>query len=617
MTGYLLIGSRHHPWPPHWKRFLEGQTLLEADGTGGEAFELAAWKLPPELPRGLPPSLLEELAWGLWAVPEAAAVIQPTSVSLRPDEPPCLAPCPPSLLSPLCDGGGIALCRQGVLPSAGTGDAGKDLLGASEGRIILAATRSLFEEKRALHLPRSGKERLGAALGGFEESLRRRFPEGSGERIPAAFRYLVNLFRMTGDLLRVRRSTGADMARRRSWEPVFPVPEMPVKTAADDGRIRLLVAMHWLELGGAEKFAMDLVRHLPRDQYAVYLTTDVPSENSWEKWIAPFCEEIVHLPRFLPRRQAGVFFDHFIRTRKIRLLHIHHSAWAYESLPFLRRFHPALAVLDTLHIIELPPHSGGYPEWSSRHFDPFIDCRHVSHDHLHRFLRERWRIPEEKIRRIYLNAVNAGFERGTVEAGSFRSRYGIAAEDRLVAFSGRFVDQKRPLEFLKMAALLAGRWKKEERGGQVRFVMAGRGPLRSVIVKEAEKAGIEGILTLTGELEDTRPLYRDADVIVLPSENEGLALVTYEGLAMGTVVVSTDVGGQREILPPEMIVPDVEPLAPALAEAVWPFLVDRELCRRAGEEGRERILREHRPEETYRAFEGLYRQLLEKGNPAS
>lgn len=45
-----------------------------------------------------------------------------------------------------------------------------------------------------------------------------------------------------------------------------------------------------------------------------------------------------------------------------------------------------------------------------------------------------------------------------------------------------------------------------------------------------------------------KPYYRDSDVTLICSLKEGLALTSYESLSMGVPVISSDVGGQRELI---------------------------------------------------------------------
>ncbi|MEI2643957.1 MAG: glycosyltransferase [Candidatus Nanopelagicales bacterium] len=82
-----------------------------------------------------------------------------------------------------------------------------------------------------------------------------------------------------------------------------------------------------------------------------------------------------------------------------------------------------------------------------------------------------------------------------------------------------------------------------------------------------------------------------ADLVVLPSRWEGMALVPLESLAMGTPVVATDVNGARETVDGAVggLVPPDDPNALALAMDQWlersgdPAL--RERCRRHVEQG--------------------------------
>ena len=45
-----------------------------------------------------------------------------------------------------------------------------------------------------------------------------------------------------------------------------------------------------------------------------------------------------------------------------------------------------------------------------------------------------------------------------------------------------------------------------------------------------------------------------ANVLILPSLNEGLTLTAYEAVSRGVLVISSDVGAQHELLPAECLV---------------------------------------------------------------
>ena len=124
---------------------------------------------------------------------------------------------------------------------------------------------------------------------------------------------------------------------------------------------------------------------------------------------------------------------------------------------------------------------------------------------------------------------------------------------------------------------------------------------------------------LAGEVEvaDMPPYYAAMDVCVLPSYREGLPTVPLEAAAMCVPVVATRIPGCVDA------VADGETGtlvgvhdAAALAAAVARYLADPHLRRRHGEAGRQRVLRDFRPEAIW---EATYRQyihsLRERGLP--
>jgi D-inositol-3-phosphate glycosyltransferase len=93
--------------------------------------------------------------------------------------------------------------------------------------------------------------------------------------------------------------------------------------------------------------------------------------------------------------------------------------------------------------------------------------------------------------------------------------------------------------------------------------------------------------------EDLAALYREADVVLMPSHSESFGLVALEAQACGTPVVATDVGGLRHVLGRldghdggGTLVGDHDPVA--FADAVRTYLADPVAAAAAGERGRRR-----------------------------
>ncbi|MFI7503459.1 glycosyltransferase [Streptomyces sp. NPDC049687] len=140
-----------------------------------------------------------------------------------------------------------------------------------------------------------------------------------------------------------------------------------------------------------------------------------------------------------------------------------------------------------------------------------------------------------------------------------------------------------------------------------RLVLVGDGP-----EGERLRAGAPESVLFAGAVDDTVPWYRAADLVVLPSRWEGMALAPLEALACGRPVVVTEVDGARESLPAALAAPCLVPADdPAtLARAVTGLLPDAPLRTSLGEQGRRYVLSTHDVRRTAAAVADVYRELL-------
>jgi L-malate glycosyltransferase len=83
---------------------------------------------------------------------------------------------------------------------------------------------------------------------------------------------------------------------------------------------------------------------------------------------------------------------------------------------------------------------------------------------------------------------------------------------------------------------------------QVQFVLAGDGPLRSGLEREARELGLGNRVRFLGDCRDVPSVLASLDLTVLPSASESLSNAIIESMAAGVPVVATDVGGNSELL---------------------------------------------------------------------
>jgi glycosyltransferase involved in cell wall biosynthesis len=129
-----------------------------------------------------------------------------------------------------------------------------------------------------------------------------------------------------------------------------------------------------------------------------------------------------------------------------------------------------------------------------------------------------------------------------------------------------------------------------ERGFDLHLTVIGDGPARDKFESRCQEMGLREHITLTGSLSHDETLHRLAgsDILVLPSESEGVPRVVLEGQDVGTPVVATAVGGIPDVIDHEGNGMLAERTAESVAENVLRLVLDDALYRTIVENGVER-----------------------------
>lgn len=383
--------------------------------------------------------------------------------------------------------------------------------------------------------------------------------------------------------------------------------------------IRGLYITQWLECGGADKGAVDLLTRVDPNVVDFSLLTTVASAHPWECRVRGHVREIVHLGGYLPlppEKRFPRFIVEYIRRRNIGLVHIMHSFLGYDALPLLKSELPGVKVLDQCHILEPPSNmQGGHPAYSSRRYKQYFDHRTVTSEWLKRYLVKSHGIASDTVSVIYTGVdTEREFAPSRYPRGEFRARLGISSETKLVVFVGRLHWQKRPELFVRIAGEVLSR----RPGLDVTFALVGPGPQMDELREQISKLPRSERVLLAGEEGHGGPVFRDADLLLMPSRHEGLAYVSYEAMAMGVPQVFTAVNGQPELITPEtgVLIPSEGPedLVEAGTQAVIGLLEDDAGREAMGHAARERVVRKFGIDKMVREYEALYRRLA--GGPA-
>lgn len=153
------------------------------------------------------------------------------------------------------------------------------------------------------------------------------------------------------------------------------------------------------------------------------------------------------------------------------------------------------------------------------------------------------------------------------ERARIRAALGIAPGAFVVGAVGAIKAQKDYPRAIEVLAHL-------RRSRDAVLVIAG-GVLDSAGLAELERVagaaaavGVAGSLRLPGFVDPIEPWYAAFDALLNVSRHEGLSMATAEALASGLPVVATDVGGQRELASPRLVLLDAASPAGAIARAL-------------------------------------------------
>lgn len=346
-----------------------------------------------------------------------------------------------------------------------------------------------------------------------------------------------DMLRQTRTDLEDRRAKARPLPRRQSVGLSRPA------TAPVRGQVpAVLFGLHWLELGGAERWALDSIQLAKHAGFVPIVVTDRASPHPWIT--RPELDGAVVVPMTHPITLGhdAAFLNGVFAAYDVRGIHVHHNTWMYDRLPWIKSVRPDIQVADTLHILEW--RTGGFVNHSVCMSD-LIDVHHVISPQLRDYLVGKHGIAGDKVKLATLaDLTTASFPR-TATAGETRT------SDRFtVTYVARFHQQKRPYLFVKLAAELS-----KIQGERFRFIMHGDGELAREVHALRHRYGLSDVLELRGTDRSVAATLAESDVMVITSENEGLSLTSFEATAAGVPVVSTDVGSQSSIVANDLLCP--------------------------------------------------------------
>ncbi len=299
----------------------------------------------------------------------------------------------------------------------------------------------------------------------------------------------------------------------------------------------------FLAVGGVERNTIEIVRAL-RDRYRfVVITTErlSRSQGSLHHQMGDAGGLIYDLAEIAGRDLHLDLLGQLKAAYRPSLVWIcNGSPWLVDQAPALRALFADCGIVDQ----QVYDTDVGWIEFYGRPdiqaFDRFIAVNQRIRDEF----TNRFKMDPGKIDLIYsaIDAPRFDLPRlGEAEKAARARTFGLPPGRPVFAFIGRLAEQKRPLEFLKIADHAQA-----ENSGDF-FLLVGDGPLNGDCESYMARHDLKNVARIPF-CDDLTQLYPLLAGLLITSKYEGLPIAMLEALAMGVPVFSTDVGDIRLVL---------------------------------------------------------------------
>jgi glycosyltransferase involved in cell wall biosynthesis len=356
--------------------------------------------------------------------------------------------------------------------------------------------------------------------------------------------------------------------------------------------------------GGAERFALGLVSHLPRDRFEPWVCSTRFATPEASEALADAGVTHISLRRtgkLDVHRLGGLAM--LMKTGRFDVVHAHmfgSNVWG-----------TVLGKLSGVPVIIAHEHNWSYTGGLMRRMvDRHVIARYatrfvaVSESNRSRMI-ELEGIPAEKV----LVLPTAYIPHRETDPTDIRAELGLTPDAHIIGVAASLRVEKA------LEVMISATGQLVQTFPDVHLVIAGDGPQREALEAQTASAGLTGHVHFLGERRDVTSILNTVNVGALSSDWEGMPLFVLECMATGTPVVATNVGGLPEMVENDrtgLLVPPRDPAA--LAQAIGALLADPERGRRLAQAAHERM-DDFTIDTVAHRFADLYEQLVSDAAP--
>ena len=318
-----------------------------------------------------------------------------------------------------------------------------------------------------------------------------------------------------------------------------------------NNKINILFVIPWMITGGADLFNLNLVKGLDKNKFSITIITTEPNKNVLRQYFEKNDDntelaKVYDLTSFLDQKYWLAFINYIIQKENINVILNSNSKIGYAMLSYIKSKHINIPIIDYVHMEEWYNRNGGYSRYSAM-YKSVIDKTLVCNENSREILINHFGKKEDEVETIYIGVDEKKFNPEKYNKVELKQKYlGQVSNKKILSYICRISEQKRPMLLLQIIAKL------KQKRQDFKVLVVGDGNLLNKMKEKAKELDIYDDIVFTGSLSETSEIYVISDLTVNCSLKEGLALTSYESLSMGVPVISSDVGGQKELITSEV-----------------------------------------------------------------
>lgn len=353
-------------------------------------------------------------------------------------------------------------------------------------------------------------------------------------------------------------------------------------------KIHVVHIIPTLNFGGAEKFVVELTKHI--SQYEITQTII----TLWDE--RPLMSQLpdgvecvlISFPHTSYARRIGVI------AQKLKELHadiVHTHLFSADVWGRLAARYAHIPVVTTEHNINISESR----LWAciKRCMKNFSALYTAPSQAVATYMRDAYHISPSRVQIIQHGIDVKKFS--TIQEASFKKPYRIG-------IIGRLVEQKGHRYMIQALTQFSS--------DDIRLVITGSGKKKEELMVYAQKLEMDDKIQWHDPTPHVERVYADCDIVVVPSVWEGLGLVVLEAMASGRLVIASDVDGIGEIVENNstgLLVPAQD--SNALASAIRGAIENIEKSRAIAQAGRIWVEKHADVEVMAHTYAGLYTRL--------